>query len=81
MCGGRFSGFSSGSVLSGPDVRTFFAFTIPLIRAICYSIGAYISALGYHAKVSLSRSSVPFQTLPLRGAMGIIWLLRNIPDI
>jgi hypothetical protein len=50
---GRISGFSSGSVLSGPDVRTFFAFTIPLIRAICYSIGAYISALTYHAKVSL----------------------------
>jgi len=37
---GRFSGFNSG-----PDVRTFFAFTVPLIRAICYSIGAYISAL------------------------------------
>ena|SRR6266404_2926846 len=50
---GRFSGFSSGSVLSGPDVRTFFAFTIPLIRAICYSIGAYISALVYHTRVSL----------------------------
>lgn len=50
---GRFSGFSSGSVLSGPDVRTFFAFTIPLIRAICYSIGACISALVSHASVSL----------------------------
>jgi hypothetical protein len=51
---GRLSGFSSGSVLSGPDVRTFFAFTIPLIRAICYSIGAYISAQMYHTRVSLS---------------------------
>ncbi len=50
---GRFSGFSSGSVLSGPDVRTFFAYTIPLIRAICYSIGAHISALVYHTRVSL----------------------------
>lgn len=50
---GRFSGLSSGSALSGPDVRTFFAFTVPLIRGICYSIGAYISALVYHARVSL----------------------------
>jgi|SRR5215469_2959101 len=48
---GRFSGFSSGSVFSAPDVRTFFAFTIPLIRAICYSIGAYISAMVYHTRV------------------------------
>lgn len=52
---GRFSGFSSGSVLGGPDVRTFFGFTIPLIQAICYSIGAYISALVYHARVSPAR--------------------------
>jgi hypothetical protein len=53
---GRFPGFSSGSVLSAPDVRTFFAFTIPLIRATCYSIGAYISALVYHARISLPAS-------------------------
>jgi hypothetical protein len=50
---GRFSGFSSGNALSGPDVKTFFGFTIPLIRAVCYSIGAYISALVYHGRVSL----------------------------
>ncbi|MGC2473829.1 MAG: hypothetical protein WA485_05810 [Candidatus Sulfotelmatobacter sp.] len=50
---GRLSGFSSGSVLSAPDVRTFFAFTVPLIRAIFYSIGAYISQRIYHAGVSL----------------------------
>jgi hypothetical protein len=49
---GRLSGFSSGSVLEAPDVRTFFAFTVPLIRAVCYSIGAYISALVYHGRVS-----------------------------
>jgi len=51
---GRLSGFSSGSVLSAPDVRSFFGFTVPLIRAIFYSIGAYISSLVYHAKVSLT---------------------------
>ncbi len=50
---GRLSGFSSGSVFSGPDVRTFFAFTVPLIRTIFYSVGAYISSLLYHARVSL----------------------------
>lgn len=51
---GRLSGFSSESVLSGPDPKTFFAFTFPLIRSIFYSVGAYISSLMYHAKVSLS---------------------------
>lgn len=50
---GRLSGFSSGSVLSAPDVRSFFAFTVPLIRAISYSTGAYGSSLLHHAKVSL----------------------------
>jgi hypothetical protein len=51
---GRLSGFSSGSVLSAPDVRTFFTFTIPLVRAISYSLGAYISSLIYQARVELS---------------------------
>lgn len=57
---GRFSGFGfgSGSVLSGPDVTTFFVFTIPLIRAVCYSIGAYISALVYHGSVSLPNGGI-----------------------
>lgn len=49
---GRFPGLSSGNVLGVPDARTFFAFTIPLIRAISYSIGACISALVYRARVS-----------------------------
>jgi len=48
---GRLSGFGSGSVLSVPDVRSFFAFTVPLIRAIFYSLGAYISSLVYSAPV------------------------------
>jgi hypothetical protein len=51
---GRLSGFSSGSVLSAPDVRTFFSFTVPFIRAISYSLGAYISSLVYHARVESS---------------------------
>ena len=53
---GPFNPFSSGSVLSGPDartMRTFFAFTIPLIRAICYSFAAYISAVMYGARARL----------------------------
>jgi hypothetical protein len=50
---GRLSGFSSEGVLSAPDVRTFFAFTIPLIRAVSYSIGACISAQVYQRRASL----------------------------
>jgi len=49
----RLSGFTSGSVLSAPDVRTFFAFTVPLIRATFYSTGAYISSILYHARITL----------------------------
>jgi hypothetical protein len=45
---GRLYGFSSESVLSAPDVRTFYLFTVPLIRACFYSVGAYISSLLYH---------------------------------
>jgi membrane associated rhomboid family serine protease len=48
---GRLSGFGSGSVLSAPDVRTFSTFTVPLIRATFYSLGAYISSLVYSAPV------------------------------
>jgi hypothetical protein len=51
---GRLSGLSSESVLSAPDVRTFFAFTIPLIRTISYSLGAYISSRVYHVRGELS---------------------------
>jgi hypothetical protein len=46
---GRLSGFSSESVPSAPDVRTFYLFTVPPIRACFYSVGAYISSLLYHA--------------------------------
>lgn len=51
---GRLSGFSSGSVLTAPDVRTFFAFTVPLIRAISYSVGASVSSLAYSPTVAPS---------------------------
>ena len=51
---GRLSGFSSGSVLSAPDVTTFFTFTIPLSRTIAYSLAAYISSLVYHDRVEFS---------------------------
>ena len=42
---GRLSGLGSGSVLSAPDVRSFFLFTVPLVRAVSYSVGAYLSSL------------------------------------
>jgi len=51
---GRLPGFSSGSVLTVPDVRTFFAFTVPLIRTISYSVGASISSLVYSPTVASS---------------------------
>ena len=48
---GRLSGFGSGSVLSAPDVRGFFLFTAPMVRAVSYSVGAYLSSLLYPAPV------------------------------
>jgi len=48
---GRLSGFGSGSVLGTPDVKSFVVFTIPLVRAISYSVGSYISSLLYPAPV------------------------------
>ena len=51
---GRLSGFGSGSVLSAPDVRYFryfFLFTVPVVRAVSYSAGAYLSSLLYPAPV------------------------------
>ena len=50
---GRLFGFASasGSVLSAPDVASFFSFTVPLVRAISYSVGAYLSSLLYPAPV------------------------------
>ena len=47
---GRLSGFGSGSVLGAPDVRSFFLFTVPLVRAISYSVGASLSSLLYPAR-------------------------------
>ena len=38
-------GLYSDSVFSASDRRGFFTFTVPLIRAISYSLGAYISSL------------------------------------
>ena len=49
---GRLSDFGSGSSLSATDVRSFFAFTVPLIRAASYSAGAYISSLLYPVHVA-----------------------------
>jgi len=52
--GGLF-GLHSGSVLETPDTKTFFVFTVPLIRGAFYSIGAYVSSLLYSEPVT-SRS-------------------------
>ncbi len=48
---GRLSGFGSESVLSAPDVRSFFLFTVPLVRTVAYSVGAYVSSLLYPVPV------------------------------
>ena len=48
---GRLSRFGSGSVLGAPEVRSFFLFTVPLVRAVSYSFGAYLSSLLYPAPV------------------------------
>lgn len=37
----------SGGVLDAQDARSFFAFTVPLIRTTFYSLGAYISSVLY----------------------------------
>jgi hypothetical protein len=48
---GRLSVFGSGNNLGAAEVRSFFAFAIPLIRAISYSAGAHISSLLHPAPV------------------------------
>jgi hypothetical protein len=42
---GRLFPFGSGASFGPAEIRSFFAFSVPLIRAICYSLGAYISSL------------------------------------
>jgi len=42
---GRFFSFGSGGGIRPAEMRTFFAFTVPLIRAACYSLGTYIPSL------------------------------------
>jgi hypothetical protein len=51
---GRLFDLGSGSEgsLNVPDARSFFAFTVPLIRAASYSAGAYISSLLYPSPVA-----------------------------
>jgi hypothetical protein len=41
--------FSTGSVLAAPDVRSFFLFTVPMVRAVSYSVGAYLASLLFPA--------------------------------
>ena len=41
---GRLFPLRLGDSLSVKEIRSFFAFTVPLIRAICYSLGLYISS-------------------------------------
>ena len=48
---GRLFGLGSESDLNAPDVRSFFLFTVPLVRAVAYSVGAYLSSLLYAAPV------------------------------
>jgi len=51
---GRLSGFGSESVMSAPDVRSFVLFTVPLVRAVSYSVGAHLSSLLYPAPMILA---------------------------
>ena len=48
---GRLS-VSSASCLGAAEMRSFFAFTIPLIRAVAYSVGVYISSLVFRRAVT-----------------------------
>ena len=41
--------FGQRSVLATPDTKSFFAYTVPLVRAIFYSVGAYISSRFFSA--------------------------------
>lgn len=41
---GRLSPLGSGGSFGPAEVRSFFAFTVPLIRSISYSLGSYLSS-------------------------------------
>jgi hypothetical protein len=49
--GGIF-GLHSGSALVAPDTKSFLVFTVPLLRAAFYSVGASVSSLLYSAPVA-----------------------------
>jgi hypothetical protein len=49
---GRLFGFSSDH-FGAPEIRSFFAFTVPFIRGVFYSLGAYISSLIYSTPVAV----------------------------
>jgi hypothetical protein len=42
---GRLFPFGPGGNFGPAEIRSFFAFTVPLIRAISYSLGAYLSSI------------------------------------
>lgn len=46
---------SSASSLGAAEMRSFFLFTVPLIRAVAYSAGAYISSFVFHHVFSTSQ--------------------------
>ena len=50
---GRLFGFGSGN-FGAAEIRTFFAFTVPLLRGVSYSAGAYISSLVYSTPIASS---------------------------
>jgi hypothetical protein len=52
---GRVFPFGSGADLGPAEIRSFFAFTVPLIRSISYSVGSYLSSL-LRASPEASRS-------------------------
>ena len=48
----------SGSAFNAPDARSFFAFTVPLIRATFYSLGGYASSKVPSRSVPLPRNPI-----------------------
>lgn len=42
---GRVFPFGSGADIGPAEIRSFFAFTVPLIRSVSYAVGSYLSSL------------------------------------
>ncbi|SRR6266567_5457948 len=57
----QFSGSGCGNGIRSVECQNFFVFTIPFIRGVSYSLGAYVSSLVHNAQ-SPAESIVPPST-------------------